>query len=434
MKLPEAYSRRIGASLGDAEAYLSCLAEPPVKGIRVNTLKISASDFTKISPFPLEGKVPWAENGFYISEEKPGKSPYFDAGLFYVQEPSAMCAAPLLDVRPGENVLDLCAAPGGKGTQLGEAMRGEGLLVLNEKVPDRAQVLSSNIERMGIRNAVVTCCDPQTLSERFAGRFDKILVDAPCSGEGMFRKEPAALENWSERNVLMCADRQQKILHSAAKMLRAGGRMVYSTCTFSEEEDERCIENFLADHREFVLLREEKLWPHRVRGEGHYAALLEKTDEVEGGSRICSPPRKNNKNFADKRAVALYKDFASEFFVSAPQGEFLSFGRSLWLVPDALFPLDGLKVLRSGIQLGEAKEGRFEPSHALVMAAARDHLGKVCSFSKEEIGAYLRGGTLACAENISGWCAVAVDGFPVGLGKAVGGVLKNHLPKALRHF
>lgn len=419
------YLARMKKTLPDYAEYEACLALPPYRGVRVNTLKISAEEFQKISPFALE-PVAWAQSGFSISEEKPGRTPYHDAGLFYVQEPSAMCAAPLLAASPGERVLDLCAAPGGKSFQLAADMRGKGILVLNEKVPARAAVLSENIERMGVSNAVVLCADPASLEERFAGYFDKVLVDAPCSGEGMFRKEAAALSEWSEENVRMCADRQRKILQSAVQMLRPGGSLVYSTCTFSEEEDE-INAAWLAKKCALTLTGEHKLWPHRVRGEGHFAALFKKEKE-EGEERFL---RRRQNPAADKKSAALWRAFEKEFFKRPLEGELLMFGNALYLVPEGLFSLEGLKVLRAGIRLGEAVNGRFEPSHALALAAGRDNFCNVNVLSDESAAKFLRGEEVP-ANCDKGWCAAAWRGFALGLGKAGGNVMKNKYPKALR--
>ncbi len=424
MNLPQAYAARVGSRLPDAEEYFACLDRAPERGARVNTLKITAEDFLSRGILQTDGAVPWTEDGFYIKEEKPGKSVAFAAGLFYVQEPSAMCAAPLLGAGEGERVLDLCSAPGGKGMQLAAAMRGRGVLVLNEKIPSRAAILSENVERMGVANAVVLCADPASLEERFENYFDKILVDAPCSGEGMFRKEPAALAEWSEANVAMCADRQKKILTSAKKMLRAGGRLVYSTCTFSEEEDEANAAWF-SKQCGMTLMREHKLWPHRVRGEGHYAALFEKQTEQRPRARF-------GKNApADKKAAALWHSFEKEFFREPLRGELLSFGNALYLAPEGVFPLAGLKVLRAGIRLGEVVNGRFEPAHALALAAGRENFRNVNELNEEDAERYLRGEEVA-ADGAKGWCVAARGGFPLGLGKASGGVMKNKYPKALR--
>ena len=420
----EEFLARMKKTLPDYAEYEACLALPPYRGVRVNTLKISAGEFQKIAPFSL-GRIAWEQSGFSISEEKPGRTLYHDAGLFYVQEPSAMCAAPLLNVQPGERVLDLCSAPGGKGTQLAQAMRGRGLLVLNEKMPDRAKVLLQNVERMGIENAVVTCADPESLAERFGGFFDKILVDAPCSGEGMLRKEPAAAENWSAANVEMCAARQKKILDSAAAMLAPGGSLVYSTCTFAEEEDERNAEWFISEHPEFVLREQKKIYPHREKGEGHFAALFVREGEGEAcrARRDGIPP-------ADKRTVALYRAFEKDFCKVPQEGRFASFGDSLCLLPEEMFDIRGLRVLRAGLQLGTAKNGRFEPAHAFAMRAERGNFTSVVSFGEEDILRYLGGAELP-AKGGRGWCVVAYNGYPVGLGKC-GESIKNHLPKGLR--
>ena len=420
------YLARMKKTLPDYAEYEACLALPPYRGVRVNTLKISAEEFQKISPFALE-PVAWAQSGFSISEEKPGRTPYHDAGLFYVQEPSAMCAAPLLDARPGERVLDLCSAPGGKGTQLAQAMRGKGLLVLNEKMPDRAKILLQNVERMGVENAVVTCADPESLAERLGGFFDKILVDAPCSGEGMLRKEPVAAENWSAANVEMCAARQKKILDSAAKMLAPGGALVYSTCTFAEEEDERNAEWFVSSHPEFALREQKKIYPHREKGEGHFAALFVKENEGEGDSRRA---RRDGIPPADKRAMALYRAFEKDFCKVPLEGRFACFGDSLCLLPEEIFDIRGLRVLRAGLQLGTAKNGRFEPAHAFAMREERSTFASVVSFDEEDILRYLGGAELP-AKGARGWCVVAYNGYPVGLGKC-GESIKNHLPKGLR--
>ena len=420
--MTDEYLRRMQKILPDFEKYKACLGQAPYKGIRVNTLKISMSEFKEISPFALE-QVEWERDGFLIGEEKPGRSVYHDAGLFYVQEPSAMCAAPLLEVKPGERVLDLCSAPGGKGTQLAQAMRGEGVLVLNEKVADRAKILLQNVERMGIVNAVVTNADPSELSERLEGYFDKVLVDAPCSGEGMLRKEAAAAENWSLSNVEMCAARQKKILESAAKLVTPGGMLVYSTCTFSEEEDERNAEWFVREFPQFELLSQRKIYPHREKGEGHFAALFRKCDGEKRRFRAWKP-------FADKKNVASWKEFEREFLKKPLCGEFFTFGKNICFMPAELFSLNGLRVLRAGLLLGENAGKRFEPAHALAMGADRNNLTKIADLDDEQVLQYLHGEELP-ARDLHGWCVAAYHGYPIGLAKNAG-ALKNHYPKGLR--
>ena len=418
----ERYFERMRAQLSDFAAYRACLSQPPYRGIRVNTLKISPDAFREIAPFAL-APAAWEPNGFLISEEKPGKYFYHDAGLYYVQEPSAMCAVPLLGARPGERVLDLCSAPGGKGTQIAQAMQGKGLLVLNEKMPDRAKVLLQNVERMGVANAVVTCAEPSELAARLPAFFDRILVDAPCSGEGMLRKEPAAAENWSEENVFMCAERQKKILESAVAMLAPGGTLVYSTCTFAPEEDEETADWLARAFPELTCTEQKKIYPHRERGEGHFAARFIKEDGERAAFRAPKLP-------ADRAAVAAYRAFAGDFLRRPPEGTFASFGNSLCLLPGEVFPLGGLRVLRCGLQLGTMEGRRFVPAHALALGVPRQDIAALCSYPQEDIARYLHGEELPAAE-LRGWCAVAYEGWPLGLGKSSAS-MKNHYPKGLR--
>ena len=418
----ERYFERMRAQLSDFEAYRACLSQPPYRGIRVNTLKISPDAFREIAPFAL-APAAWEPNGFLISEEKPGKYFYHDAGLYYVQEPSAMCAVPLLGARPGERVLDLCSAPGGKGTQIAQAMQGKGLLVLNEKMPDRAKVLLQNVERMGVANAVVTCAEPSELAARLPAFFDRILVDAPCSGEGMLRKEPAAAENWSEENVFMCVERQKKILESAVSMLAPGGTLVYSTCTFAPEEDEETADWLARAFPELTCTEQKKIYPHRERGEGHFAARFIKEDGERAAFRAPKLP-------ADRAAVAAYRAFAGDFLRRPPEGTFASFGNSLCLLPGEVFPLGGLRVLRCGLQLGTMEGRRFVPAHALALGVPRQDIAALCNYPQEDIARYLHGEELPAAE-LRGWCAVAYEGWPIGLGKSSAS-MKNHYPKGLR--
>lgn len=420
--LPQAFVSRMSRELGaEADDFFASYGAPATKGIRVNTLKTTTDNFKKISPFALE-PVPWEHNGFYVQDEKPGKTVLHAAGVYYVQEPSAMCAAPLLDVRPGERVLDLCSAPGGKGTQLAQAMDGKGVIYLNEINFPRAKILSSNVERLGIRNAVVTCAAPQRLAEIFVGYFDKILVDAPCSGEGMFRKDPLAISEWSEQNVGMCAARQAEILNCAAGMLAPGGLMVYSTCTFSRRENEEQTGSFLASHGNFGLIEEHRLWPHKVRGEGHYAALLKKTDGDFSDVKYIKP-------HPERQALALYNDFASSR-LKIKFGNIHSVGDRLYSLPDGCADIP-VQTLRAGVCLGECVRGRFEPSHSLAMCLKEGQAPFVDLDERTAIS-YLSGNTFACSCGTSGWAVAAYKGFPLGWCKISGGTAKNHLPKALR--
>lgn len=419
--LPNEFLSRMKTRLGENyDSFLSSYNRPSERAIRVNTLKISVDEFKRISPFALKS-VSWEPNGFYVAEEKLGKNAFYGAGLYYPQEPSAMCAAPLLNVKQGERVLDLCAAPGGKTTQIAQALNGRGILVANEINYSRARILSQNIERMGIGNCAVTCAAPQTLSQNFENYFDKILVDAPCSGEGMFKKEPAAIENWSVKNVFSCAERQAEILECAYKMLAGGGRMVYSTCTFSTEEDEGQIENFLKIHSDCKLIDMKKLYPHEVRGEGHFAAVIVKG----GGERGEKPTFKGGKE--DASAIKLYREFERQH-LSVKFDNLRVIGENIYSIPKDM-PDFSAQCLRVGVRLGSAAKGRFTPDHSLAMYLKS---GDCPSFdlTENEAVSYLSGNTLDCSQN--GWLLVTFKGYPLGWCKASQGTAKNHYPKGLR--
>ena len=429
--LPEQFIENMKKQLPESEweAFFAVYKNPPFQGVRLNPLKGTMSALKTKLPF-LDESVAWEKNGYYTTEEQLGASPYHNAGLFYSQEPSAMCAAPLLEVKPGEKVLDLCSAPGGKGTQLACNMDGEGVIMLNEPVVARAKILSQNVERMGIKNAVVTSELPENLSAKFAGYFDKILVDAPCSGEGMFRKNAdEALAEWKEENVAMCAERQAHILNEATKMLRVGGRLVYSTCTFAYAEDEGQVCDYLQNHPEMRLIKQEKLYPHKGADEGHFAALFEKMSaSAEWDSRI-----KDMKAWCSKDAEKAYRDFEKVFFHNKFARYIHEANGILYALPEGVFDWKGVQVLRVGVRLGEVKNGRFEPSHSLAMCAKKEECKNVLDLAVDDVRLekYFRGETVDGDLN-NGWCLVCVDGYPVGLGKAVNGTVKNHYPKGLR--
>ena len=627
--LPEGFLARMKNLLeeNEYEAFLSSYGQERLFSLRVNTLKTDREFFMKLvskeraSDAPSLVPVPWEQDGFYYSEKwRPGRLPWHEAGMYYIQEASAMAPAVLCGAQPGERILDLCAAPGGKSTKLAASLRGRGLLVANEIHPDRARVLSANIERMGVRNAVVTNETPQRLASRFPVFFDRIVVDAPCSGEGMFRKEEEALLNWSMENVYRCAARQEEILEEAASMLRPGGTLIYSTCTFAPEENEAVIFHFLADHPEFdveiisdlpgvdmekwgfesgrgdwivrgsagslseisdtgneqrsgagwkperfVPLAEAgalaffdipegtvRLWPHRLRGEGHFAAVLKKKSSKPFSNDSSAPfsdgksadsaenaaaektagavaekhvktgrkrPGKKGKNSGSfgrgsenrsgdtsvkrSEALKLWKEFCRDNLIlqdsqetdGAPCGAGVSrffreeclilFGDALWALPAHISgsDLDGLKVLRPGLHLGNVVRGRFEPAHALAMALRREEALRSISLpgTSPQAYAWFRGESLqtgetadlcdssksaetnsagisrnengiednnvsaafidnsplgvSCSENVKnfkGWCLVTIDGCAAGWGKAGGNVIKNHYPKGLR--
>ena len=425
--LPKPFVERMKKQLPDKEweAFFSVYGQSAYKGVRANTLKVSPQTLSKI--FPVGNPVPWEENGFYYDGDKVGAHPYHAAGLIYSQEPSAMCAAPLLRVQKGEKVLDLCSAPGGKGTRLAADLQGDGWIVLNEPIPSRAKILLQNVERMGIVNAIVTCEYPDKLAKKFSACFDKIMVDAPCSGEGMFRKNAEeALSEWSEENVSLCAERQSGILACATEMLSAGGRLAYSTCTFSYEEDEGQMEAYLKKYPQIELIKQEKLYPHKVKGEGHFAALFEKKD---GGRVVLKPFKATCSSGAEK----AYRAFEKEIFQGFKAENLHEANGSLYALPNEVFDFQGLNVLRVGLKLGEMKNGRFEPAHALAMASKLSNVKNVVNLPLDggQVQVYLRGDTFSW-DGENGWCLVCVDGYPLGWGKRVNGVVKNHYPKGLR--
>lgn len=454
--LPQAFLDRMEQMLGEEyPAFLKSYEKERYHALRLNPLKAERDAFVAKAPFTLR-PVTWEANGFYYDPfDAPGKHPYHAAGVYYIQEPSAMAPAAYLDAQPGEKILDLCAAPGGKSTQIAAAMRGEGLLISNEIHPARAKILSENIERMGIRNAMVMNESPQSLAKVFEAYFDRIMVDAPCSGEGMFRKNADACDEWSTENVALCAERQVEILECAASMLRPGGRMVYSTCTFAPEENEGTISRFLAAHPEFTIMdvphygqmssgvaawtdapqpglaHTIRLFPHRVDGEGHYLAVLRKegrvSDNYEG---YCA---KGLEKGVPEREAKEYLDFVRESLRVKPVGKLIRFGEQLYLAPEEMPAVKGLKVLRPGLHLGTMKKNRFEPSHALALALGPEDVFHSYDMAGDstEVRMYLNGQTLA-ADGEKGWYLMTVDGYSIGWGKLAGGMIKNHYPKGLR--
>lgn len=454
--LPQDFLDRMKDMLGDEfQAFVDSYDNEKYQALRVNPLKADKEEFLAKAPFSLT-PVPWAENGFYYcKEDTPGKHPYHEAGVYYIQEPSAMAPAAYLDAQPGEKVLDLCAAPGGKSTQIAAAMQGEGILISNEIHPARAKILSENIERMGIRNAMVTNETPQKLADTFEEYFDRIMVDAPCSGEGMFRKNEVACEEWSLENVQICADRQDEILDCAASMLRRGGRIVYSTCTFAPAENEGSISRFMERHTDFSVVPVEKfegmsagvpawtanpaagiegtirLWPNKLHGEGHYLAVLQKDGEVpttyEG---YC---RNGLQKGISEKECKEYVEFRDSFMDVNLEGSLLKFGEQLYLAPVGMPSANKLKVLRPGLHLGTMKKNRFEPSHALALALRPEEVKYSANLNgdSQEVRAYLNGQTLN-VEGEKGWYLMTVDGYSIGWGKLAGGIMKNHYPKGLR--
>jgi len=465
---PSAFLSRMSALLGDEfDAFLHSYEQPPATALRANTLKIAPEKLAErlsIDPLP----VPWSPSAFLLAgadQNRPGKHPYHAAGLYYLQDPSALMPVEILDPQPGEMVLDLSAAPGGKSTQIAARLAGQGLLIANEVVPKRGWELAGNLERWGATNVAITVETPSRLADRFPGFFDAVLVDAPCSGEGMFRKSLAARQAWTPALVEGCALRQQGILEHAAVLVRPGGRLVYSTCTFAPEEDEGAIARFLSDHPEFTLAepparpgfcpgrpdwlhasllakllpgRESelkrcvRLWPHRGPGEGHFAALMVKS----GPSNVhqAETLRAYQLPRLPRAAKAAFDDFVSSALACTPAvASPAMIGFYLYALPPELPDLSGMRFLHPGWWLGEIKKGRFEPSHAFALGLAPSEVRQVADYSAEssDLLAYLRGETLVSAGE-DGWMVVTVDGFSLGWGKRVAGRLKSRYPKGLR--
>ncbi len=461
VSLPEGFVERIKTDLGnEADSFLGSFFDPPKRGLRINTLKTGAEAEQEMTK-GLK-RIPWTEHGYYYTDETPGRMPLHSAGAYYIQEPSAMAPVTFLDVRPGMCVLDLCAAPGGKSTQIASRLEGRGLLISNEIIRDRARILSQNIERLGIRNALVLSHDPEELISRFPASFDRILVDAPCSGEGMFRRDETAVNEWSEENVAMCAKRQERILDAAASMLKPGGRLVYSTCTFSVDEDEDQIRRFLERHGDYRLIDAIpsegmragqgmiRIWPQDGFGEGHFMAVLEREGELPPESYGLTGIREKPLNNKQLQETAPWRDFVSDVIKPGgfrphlldPSGLFM-FGNSVCAMPEGGIPLlSGLKVIRAGLELGEIRKGRFIPSHALALAMRPEEAESVLELHPEGDGAvrYLRGESLSVDSGAyhknspgnDGWTIVSLSGISLGWGKISNGILKNHYPKGLR--
>ena len=427
--LPEAFLIRMQSQLGEEyNEYLQSLERPRAVALRFNPLK----DDVPSLPFVGEN-VPWEPNGFYYDpDSRPGLHPYHEAGVYYLQEASAMSAVALLDPQPGERVCDLCSAPGGKSTQIAGRMQGQGFLLCNEWSPKRAKILSQNIERMAVSHALVTNETADNLALHLPGFFDRVLIDAPCSGEGMFRKEEAAITDWSQETVEMCARRQAEILDAGAKLLRAGGRLVYSTCTFAPEENEQAIAAFLQRNLDFALedvsapwfsqvgIGQFRLWPHKLLGEGHFAAVLRKQGDAPVEGDGCP----------GEKLPLQWQAFAKELNIQLPAGKAILFGTNLFWAPEDLPNLRGLKVLRPGLALGEVKKDRFEPAHALALWLKQ--CKNMVSFPSDsnQIRDYMHGDVIA--ESTKGWCLVQADGYSIGWGKGDGNQIKNHYPKGLR--
>ena len=430
----------------DYEKYENALTEVPVRAFRVNTDKISVEDFEKICPFPHE-KIPYCENGFYFNYDKIGNHPFHHAGMIYVQEPGAMAPAECVEIQPDWAVLDMCAAPGGKSTQLKNKLGEKGVLVSNEIIPSRCKILTGNIERLGLRNVITTCADTEHLTRFFHKNFDLIMVDAPCSGEGMFRKEEVAVSEWSEENVRMCAERQSEILDNAVCLLKDGGYIIYATCTFSVEENEMVIDRFLKKYPEFELTQVtprvnestcdgvffegcetenihfcRRFYPHKSRGEGQFMAVLKSTAKPS--------VRKGDTKKSREKENRLVTDFLGSVLTEYDKSNVISNGyRVNYFTPD--FPVPNA-FFSCGVTVGEIKKNYIQPHHQFFTAMGKDFKRKIdLEPDSPELMKYLHGEEIT-ADTENGWAAVTVNGCTVGGIKVVSGKGKNHYPKGLR--
>ncbi|MHA6483683.1 RsmB/NOP family class I SAM-dependent RNA methyltransferase [Paenibacillus sp. strain BS8-2] len=528
IELPIRFVDKMRDLLGDEfDAFMASYALPRAFGLRINPLKLTATEWGEIS-FLRDGlrPIPWTREGFYYAEdERPGKHPYYHAGMYYIQEPSAMLPAELLDVQPGHRVLDLCAAPGGKTTQLAGKLAGQGVLVTNDNAKERTKALAKNVELAGVRNAIVLNEEPAAIAKVFTHWFDRILIDAPCSGEGMFRKDDSMIGDWEKHSVQKCSAMQKDILIHAATMLAPGGLMLYSTCTFSPEENETQIAKFLAEHPDFAiepilqvngitggrpewiydetaklagdtivasLAGAARLWPHLAAGEGHFVALLRKQgeglqekldchssqdDQILRSARNRSEQanarrigrgkekdrekgfkgRENHssRNVIEISPLELWMQFMNEQLCFKPEAAamiqdyvLVHYGERIYLQPNGVPSLEGLKVVRAGWYVGEAKRNRFVPSQALALGLRGYESVRSLELNMadhEESDRYLRGETLfvndermvlseVAAGKRNGYVLVCVSGHPIGWGKYGSGTLKNELSPGWRRI
>ncbi|TCZ74285.1 rRNA cytosine-C5-methyltransferase [Paenibacillus albiflavus] len=493
-QLPSAFTDKMKHMLQEEFTdFMASYDEPRLFGLRINGIKLSPEEFQakKREDFHLT-PIPWADHGFYYQEEnRPGKHPYYHAGLYYIQEPSAMLPVELLDVQPNDRVLDLCAAPGGKSTQIAAKLGGTGTLVVNDIHSDRVKALVKNLELIGVRNSIVLNERPERMMSTFASFFDKILIDAPCSGEGMFRKEEDMARQWEKHGVEVCSAMQHDLLRQAAAMLAPGGTIVYSTCTFSPEENEMQIAAFLDDHPEFEVVapsaalagaglstgrpewvsgaakgsaadavsRTVRLWPHRLKGEGHFAAALRLSAapapaEAGASHAAAAKPAAKHRGGGPAKAAAdlapLHAWAAVELrFPLLEEGKLVSFGEHVYMQPHGIPNLAGIKVVRPGWYIGSLHKGRFVPAHALAMGIRESEAVRILPLSVDDprIIRYLKGETLEVDEAelklhspvasnkmapAKGWSLVTVDGYPVGWGKWLDGMMKNEYPQGWR--
>ena len=427
-KLPQQFLDEMKNILKDEyDDFIKSYEEPKTTGLSVNTLKMTKDKLVDLGLFKLN-QIPWSNEGLYYDEtiDRPGKNPLHEAGAYYLQEPSAMSVVPKAEIKENDKVLDMCAAPGGKSTYILSKLNDTGLLVSNEINPIRIKALGENLERFGARNCIITNTDSSNLKKVFAGYFDKVIIDAPCSGQGMFRKDEVAISDWSYAKVLECQSIQREIIRDGYEMLNNGGILVYSTCTFAKEENEVVINEFIEEYPNAKLIEMERLWPHKVKGEGHFVAKIQKLEDED-----CKVKETKTKRL-DKE-LKDYRDFEKKFLNIKMGDKFDIRGENLYLLPYESPETKKLKVLRYGLHLGMLKKNRFEPSHALSHYLTIEDAKYVEDLKLDDtkILDYLRGNVINTGQS-RGWVLVAVEGVPIGWGKESNGVIKNHYPKGLR--
>lgn len=453
MQLPTAFQEKYRRLLGnEAEDFLASFNEQSTSGFRENPLKNGEPTATIKK---ATGQVPYVPTGYF--GQVNGKSLDHVTGWIYSQEPSAMFVGEVVDPQPGEKVLDLCAAPGGKSTHLIAKMQDQGLLVANEIFKKRAQILASNLERWGTKHSVVLNERPDALEKHFPAFFDRILVDAPCSGEGMFRKEPAGIEYWSEDYPAECANRQRKILASAMKMLKSGGTLVYSTCTFAPEEDEQTIAWLLKEYPALEMVDIQKapgmddgrpgwadgnpalqkavrLFPHHLKGEGHFIAKLRLTDQPVTPLKTKRKQKgRTAKSQLSKEERQLWSAWQQEYLPDCHFKHLVKFGDQLYSLPDGMPDISELHVQTPGLHLGTLKKRRFEPALALALVLQPEQMANHLEITADQWRQYVHGDTFAVAkDHQNGWYLLVCEGHTTGFGKVVNGTVKNFFPKGLR--
>ena len=441
-RLSEKYLNKMKELLGDEyDDYLNSFNEKRIHSLRVNNAKISNEEFERICPFKIK-RIPWIENGYYFDEsDRPSKHPYYYAGLYYLQEPSAMTPANVLPIEKGDIVLDACAAPGGKSLELASKLGDSGLLVSNDISVSRAYSLLKNLELGGHKNIYVMAEDISKLSKKFVKSFDKILIDAPCSGEGMFRKDPSIIKEWEDKGNEYYANLQKDIVKSAVSMLKDGGMMVYSTCTFDKSEDEDIVSYILSLDDDLKLERINeyegftrgidmdeaiRLYPHKLQGEGHFVALVKKDTP-----KTVTVKKKHVSKIDSKEAEEFIKLIKRDF----DDGYFEIINNNLYFIPEYDFEKKGLRILRSGLLMGEIKKHSFEPSMALALNLKMNEFKNVINLSVDDkrVISYLKGETISVPETKDGWVLVCVDGYSLGFGKMQSGIMKNKYAKEWRY-